>query len=233
MLGLSGHWGERSLLAAVFITTAMLTGLAAAEDCFVDPPGGVRSVKDPKRPPAPKVKKQAAPLAAAVVPASDPIVTLPKPKPKPKLRQAPLAAPTQARIKVDCPKDPVTPTAVLNEAMSRPPRGESALLAAALQAPVLTPMPTDTALKSSGPAMPRGGDIAFWPVAPVWQMTRDNTALLSSGASQAPALPALPAPISPPDTSVITVAPTTIPEPGTVSLLLVALVFMALRRGRI
>ena len=231
MLGLSGHWGERSLLAAVFITATMLTGLAAAEDCFVDPPGAVRSVKDQKRPPAPKVKKQAVPLATAVVKASDPIVT--RPKPKPKLRQAPVAAPTQGRIQVDCPKDPATPTAVLNEAMSRPPRGESALLAAALQAPVLTPTPTDTALKSSGPAMPRGDDLAFWPVAPVWQMTRDNTALLSSGASQAPAPSAPSAPVSPSDMPVVTVPPTAIPEPGTVSLLLVAVVFMALRRRRI
>jgi hypothetical protein len=84
--------------------------------------------------------------------------------------------------------------------------------------------------------MPRGDDLAFWPVAPVWQMTRDNTALLSSGASQAPVSPepsVAISPVSPPDMPVITVPPTTIPEPGTVSLLLVALVFMALRRGRI
>jgi hypothetical protein len=81
--------------------------------------------------------------------------------------------------------------------------------------------------------MPRGDDLAFWPVAPVWQMTRDNTALLSSGASQAPAPSAPSAPVSPSDMPVVTVPPTAIPEPGTVSLLLVALVFMALRRRRI
>jgi hypothetical protein len=155
------------------------------------------------------------------VPASGPAVT--RPKPKPKLRPAPVGDATQARIPVDCPKEPATPTAVLNEAMSRPPRGESSLLAAALQAPVLTPTPTDSAPKSSGPGLPRGDDLAFWPVAPVWQLTRDNTALLSSGASQAPA---------PSDLPVAPVPPTNIPEPGTFSLLLVALLFLAFRGVR-
>ena len=37
MPGVSGHWGERSVLSAFFLTTVMLTGLAAAEVCFVDP----------------------------------------------------------------------------------------------------------------------------------------------------------------------------------------------------
>ena len=36
MPGVSGHWGERSVLSAFFLTTVMLTGLAAAEVCFVD-----------------------------------------------------------------------------------------------------------------------------------------------------------------------------------------------------
>jgi hypothetical protein len=74
--------------------------------------------------------------------------------------------------------------------------------------------------------LPRSDDLAFWPVAPVWQMTRDNTALLSSGASQAPA------PSAPPDLPVASVPPTNIPEPGTVSLLLIALLFFAFRRVR-
>jgi hypothetical protein len=206
----------------------MLTGVAAAEDCFVDPPATAKALKANKRPTAVKVKKQAPPLAASVVPASGPAVTWPRPKPK--LRPAAVAVPTQARIPVDCPKEPAAPTAILNESMSRPPPGESALLAAARQAPVLTPTPTptpaDSAPKSSGPGLPRGDDLAFWPVAPVWQMTRDNTALLSSGASQAPA------PAGLPDLPVAPVPPTSIPEPGTVSLLLVALVFIALKQVR-
>lgn len=37
MPGVSGHWGERSVLSAFFLTTVMLTGLAAAEAGFVDP----------------------------------------------------------------------------------------------------------------------------------------------------------------------------------------------------
>ena len=37
MPGVSVHWGERSVLSAFFLTTVMLTGLAAAEVCFVDP----------------------------------------------------------------------------------------------------------------------------------------------------------------------------------------------------
>lgn len=37
MPGVSGHWGERSVLSAFFLTTVMLTGLAAAEVGFVDP----------------------------------------------------------------------------------------------------------------------------------------------------------------------------------------------------
>jgi hypothetical protein len=35
--GVSGHWVERSVLSAFFLTTVMLTGLAAAEVGFVDP----------------------------------------------------------------------------------------------------------------------------------------------------------------------------------------------------
>lgn len=232
MPGISGHWGERSVLSAFFLTTVMLTGLAAAEDCFVDPPASAKAMKPNKRPTAPKVKKQPPPLAAPVTAASGPAVA--RPKPKPRLRPAPVAHPTQARIPVDCPKEPAAPTAVLNESMSRPPRGDASLLAAARQAPVLTPTPTptpastpeDPAPKSSGPGLPRGDDLAFWPVAPVWQLTRDNTALLSSGASQAPG------PSDRPDLPLAPVPPTTIPEPGTVSLLLVALVFIALKQVR-
>ena len=37
MPGVSVHWGERSVLSAFFLTTVMLTGLAAAEAGFVDP----------------------------------------------------------------------------------------------------------------------------------------------------------------------------------------------------
>lgn len=37
MPGVSGHWVERSVLSAFFLTTVMLTGLAAAEVGFVDP----------------------------------------------------------------------------------------------------------------------------------------------------------------------------------------------------
>ena len=37
MPGVSGHWVERSVLSAFFLTTVMLNGLAAAEVCFVDP----------------------------------------------------------------------------------------------------------------------------------------------------------------------------------------------------
>ena len=37
MPGVSGHWGERSVLSAFFLTTVMLTGIAAAEVGFIDP----------------------------------------------------------------------------------------------------------------------------------------------------------------------------------------------------
>lgn len=37
MPGVSGHWVERSVLSAFFLTTVMLAGLAAAEVGFVDP----------------------------------------------------------------------------------------------------------------------------------------------------------------------------------------------------
>jgi len=138
--GVSGLWGERSVLSAFFLTRLTLNGLAAAEDCFVDPPGAARAVKAVK--------------------------------------------------------------------------------------PNKRPTPTDTALNSSEPGLPQADDLAFWPVAPVWQLTRDNTALLSSGASQAPA------PSDRPDSPLAPVPPTTIPEPGTVSLLLVALMFIALKQVR-
>jgi hypothetical protein len=214
-------WGERSLIAALFLTTVMLTGLAVAEDCFVDPPRTARSAKPVKRPTLPAIRKQAAPLAAPVVAAPDPAKTTPTPKAKPKPKPVASAAPTQARVQIDCPKDPTSPTAVLNESMSRPPPAQSSLLAAAMQAPVVTATPADASPKSSGPGGLRGDDLALWPVAPVWQLARDNTAVLPSSAVQpAVQIDVLPAPLP----------PTNVPEPGTLSLLLAAIVLAVVKR---
>ena len=201
----------------------MLAGLAVAEDCFVDAPRTVRSAKPVKRPTLPAIKKQAAPLAAPVVAAPDPakIAPTPKVKPTPKPKPVASAAPTQARVQVDCPKDPVAPTAMLNESMSKPAPGQSSLLGAAMQAPVATATPTDASPKSSGPGVLRGDDLALWPVAPVWQLARDNTAVLPFSAVQpAVQIDAPPAPFS----------PTNIPEPGTLSLLLAAIVLAVVKR---
>jgi hypothetical protein len=218
-------WGERSLVAALFLTTAMLTGLAVAEDCFVDPPRTARSVKPVKRPTLPAIRKQPAPLAAPVVAAPDPakIAPTPKAKSKPKPKPVASAAPTQARVQVDCPKDPAAPTAVLNESMSRPAPGQSSLLAAAMQAPVAIATTADTSPKSGGPGGLRGDDLALWPVAPVWQLARDNTAVLPFSAVQpAVQIDVLPAPLP----------PTNVPEPGTLSLLLAAIVLAVVKRVR-
>lgn len=201
----------------------MLTGRAVAEDCFVDAPRTAKSVKTVKRPTLPAIRKQAAPLAAPVVAAPDPAKIAPMPKAKPKPKPVAPAAPTQARVRVDCPKDPASPTAVLNESMSRPPPGQSSLLAAAMQAPVSTATPIDASPKSSGPGVMRGDDLALWPVAPVWQLARDNTAVLPFSAVQpAVQIDAPPAPFP----------PTNVPEPGTLSLLLAAIVLAVVKRAR-
>lgn len=156
----------------------MLTGLAVAEDCFVDPPRTARSAKPVKRPTVPAIRKQPAPLAAPVVAAQDPAKIAPTPKAKPKPKPKPVAS-------------------------------------AATTA--------DTSPKSGGPGALRGDDLALWPVAPVWQLARDNTAVLPFSAVQpAVQIDVLPAPFS----------PTNIPEPGTLSLLLAAIVLAVVKRVR-